>query len=66
MNKMKTKLKKKNKEYIQLNKEKLKKCRKINKCEHDKFKGQCKLCNFTLYLINLQRLQINRCFKNSN
>ena len=34
-------------------------------CIHDREKRGCKICNFKLYLIKLQRGQINRCFKNS-
>jgi hypothetical protein len=35
-------------------------------CEHEKRKSTCKECNFKLYLINLQRVNIRRCFKISN
>jgi hypothetical protein len=34
-------------------------------CIHNKQKSRCKECNFKLYLVQLQRKQINRCFKNS-
>jgi hypothetical protein len=37
-----------------------------NKCEHNKRYGECKICNLPLYLINIQRHQINRCFKLSS
>lgn len=35
-------------------------------CPHDKQKKGCKECNLPLYLINLQRGAIKRCFKSSN
>ena len=34
-------------------------------CEHNREKSKCKDCNFNLYLINIQRGQIYRCFKSS-
>jgi hypothetical protein len=51
------------KEYYEQNKDKI--FDKM-KCEHNKFKQACKLCNFKLYLVNLQRTQIKRCLKKSN
>ena len=34
-------------------------------CLHKRRKNECKDCNFKLYLVQLQRNQINRCFKSS-
>jgi hypothetical protein len=34
-------------------------------CIHNRQKSNCKDCNFKLYLVGLQRKQINRCFKQS-
>jgi len=34
-------------------------------CEHNKIRSQCRDCNLSLYLVHLQRGQINRCFKSS-
>jgi len=34
-------------------------------CEHDKIKSTCRECNFKLYLVNLQRVSIKRCLKQS-
>ena len=46
--------------------EKKKKYYEKNKCEHYKSHGRCKICNKYLYLINLQRVHIYNCLKNSN
>lgn len=54
------------KKYYKDNPEYYKKYRDKNKCIHDKRHGKCKICDKYLYLINLQRGQIYRCFKNSN
>ena len=35
-------------------------------CEHGKMRCKCKICNFKLCLVNIQRQNINRCFKISN
>ena len=43
-----------------------KKYNEKRKCEHNKGHGKCKICNLPLYLINIQRHQINRCFKSSS
>ena len=32
-------------------------------CEHKRRRSQCQICNFNLYLINLQRNHIKRCFQ---
>jgi hypothetical protein len=40
-----------------------KECGGSSFCEHNKRKSTCKECNFKVYLVNLQRGQINRCFK---
>lgn len=32
-------------------------------CEHNKRKSECKECNLPLYLVNLQKKNINRCLK---
>ena len=34
-------------------------------CPHNRRKTQCKECDLPLYLVNLQRQQIRRCFNNS-
>jgi hypothetical protein len=47
-------------------KENIKKYREKNKCEHNKEHGRCKICDKYLYLINLQRVHIYNCLKNSN
>ena len=64
------KVKEKNKKYREGNAEKVKeikkKYREKNKCEHNKEHGHCKICDKYLYLINLQRVHIYNCFKNSN
>ena len=64
------KIKENSKKYYEKNadeiKEKIKKYYENNKCIHDKRHGHCKICDKYLYLINLQRGQIYRCFKNSN
>lgn len=64
------KVKEYQKEWRENNADKLKEYYKewyeMNKCEHDKSYGYCKLCNLPLYLINIQRHQINRCFKLSS
>jgi hypothetical protein len=41
-------------------------CKGGSICIHNKQKSKCKECNFKLYLINLQRVNIKRCFKISN
>lgn len=48
--------------YIQKNKE----YREKYKCEHNKGKGQCCICNPQRYLVNLQRSSIKRMIKISN
>ena len=64
------KIKEYNKEWREQNPDKVKESKKkwceMNKCEHNKFYGVCKLCNLPLYLINIQRGQIYRCFKLSS
>jgi hypothetical protein len=64
------KIKEKNKKYREKNADELKeykkKYREKNKCEHDKEQGRCKICDKYLYLINLQRVHIYNCLKNSN
>ncbi len=42
-----------------------KECKGSGICEHNKRRNQCKECNPLLCLINIQRGQINRCFKSS-
>jgi len=37
-----------------------------NKCPHERAEVYCKVCNFKKYVINLQRSQLRRCFKDSN
>ena len=46
-------------------KSRCKDCGGASICEHNKQKSRCKDCNFKLYLVQLQRNQINRCFKSS-
>ena len=44
-------------------------CRECNGsgfCEHNKQKSTCRECNLALYLINLQRVNLRRCFNISN
>lgn len=64
------KIKEYDKKYYEKNadkkKEYLKEWYEKNKCEHNKGYRECKLCNLPLYLINIQRGQINRCFKLSS
>ena len=43
-----------------------KECGGSNICEHGRQNRQCKDCNFTLYLVNLQRNNLRRCLNNSN
>jgi len=43
-----------------------KKYREEYKCEHNREKSKCKICNLQLYLINLQRINLKRCLKLSN
>ena len=47
----------------------IKEARKIyyekTKCEHNKSRRGCSICNLPLYLLNLQRLHIRRCLKSS-
>ncbi len=61
---------KRNKDYYENNKKKIaergKKYREENKCEHNKEKGKCKICNLSLYLVNKQRWNIHRCLKISS
>ena len=64
--KIKEYMKKYHKENADKIKETAKKYREENKCEHNKEHGRCKICNKYLYLINLQRVHIYNCFKNSN
>jgi hypothetical protein len=42
-----------------------KECKGGSICEHNREKSKCKECSFNLYLVNLQRNQIRRCFNNS-
>jgi hypothetical protein len=35
-------------------------------CEHEKFKRICKICNFQLYLVSLQRSSLRRVLKQSS
>jgi len=42
-----------------------KNCEGASICEHNKIRSQCRDCNLSLYLVHLQRGQINRCFKSS-
>ena len=37
-----------------------------NKCEHNKGKGQCCICNPQLYLVNIQRMSLKRMLKISD
>ena len=64
------KVKEYNKKYYENNPDKVKESQKKwcekTKCEHNKFYGHCKICNLPLYLINIQRGQIKRCFKLSS
>ena len=64
------KIKEYRKKYRENNADKIKEYKKKyyeeNKCMHGKRQENCKICNKYLYLVNLQRHQINRCFKNSN
>jgi len=64
------KIKESCKKYREQNTDKIKEYKKKyyeeNKCMHGKRQENCKICNKYLYLVNLQRYQINRCFKNSN
>jgi hypothetical protein len=47
-------------------KRKCRDCKGSAICIHDKQKTKCRDCDFKQYLINLQRTQINRCFKYFN
>jgi hypothetical protein len=64
------KIKKQKKNYYEENadkvKERMKKHREENKCEHNKGLGECSICNPSLYLLNLQRKSLRRCFKIAN
>ena len=46
-------------------KSRCKDCGGASLCEHNRRKENCKDCNIKLYLVQLQRGQINRCFKSS-
>jgi len=63
-------IKEQKKKYYEENTDKVKeykkKYREENKCLHDKRYGYCKICDKYLYLINLQRVHIYNCLKNSN
>jgi len=58
------------KEYRKNNKEKiaerLKEYCEISKCEHNKIRGVCKICNLNRYLVNLNRTNIKRVLKSSS
>lgn len=41
-------------------------CRGVCICPHDRIRIQCRDCEPILYLIQLQRSQMQRCFNNSN
>ena len=64
------KIKEQQKIYREENAEKCKQsqkiCRENTKCEHNKYRGRCKICNLSLYLVNLQRRQIIRCLNISS
>lgn len=66
----KKKIKEKAKEYYKNNKKKIienhKDYYEKTKCDHNKLKGKCKICNLSLYLVNKQRLNIWRCLKVSS
>jgi|DEB0MinimDraft_10_1074344.scaffolds.fasta_scaffold30424_1 hypothetical protein len=55
------------KEYRETNKEQLVERRKEylenSKCEHNKLYGKCKICNLSMYLVNLNRNAVRRCLK---
>ena len=59
-----------NKEYRRENPELVKKARikyiEKTKCEHNKRRGICKICNLNLYLVNLNRKNIYRILKSSS
>jgi len=59
-----------NKKYRENNKKKIaeyfKEYYENSKCEHNKIRGVCKICNLSLYLVNLQRSNIWRCLKSSS
>jgi len=62
--------KEKRAEYYKNNKEKLaenmKEYTKKSKCEHNKNRGFCKICNLSLFLVNKNRANVNRCLKSSS
>ena len=64
------KLKEQQKKYNEENADKIKEYRQKyqedTKCEHNKYRGRCKICNLSLYLVNLQRIQIRRCLNISS
>lgn len=66
----KDKIKEYKKKHYEENKEiiaeKNKEYREENKCDHNKQRGFCKICNLSMYLVNLQRGQIYKCLKVSS
>jgi len=46
-------------------KSRCKECEGSSICEHFKVRSRCKECDLPLYLVNLQRQQIRRCFNSS-
>ena len=64
------KLKQHNQKYYQDNAERLIQQRikhyHDNKCEHNKGIGFCSICNPSLYLLKLQRVNLRRCLKIAN
>jgi len=58
------------KQYREENKEKIaehmKEYREENKCDHNKERRFCKICNLNMYLVNLNRGNINRVLKSSS
>ena len=54
------------KQYNKKNKNKHKQYYENNKCEHNKDKWGCKICNLNLYLVKKQRYNIFRCLKLSS
>jgi hypothetical protein len=65
----KEKVKERMKQYHLNNQEKVKDRKKEyylkSKCEHDKGKGGCKICNIYQYLVKLQRSQVQRIIKST-
>ena len=47
-------------------KSKCRECKGSSICPHNREKSKCRDCNLKLCLVNIQRIQINRCFKSSN